>query len=103
MRSRYTGFVTGAVEHLWRTSHPGNEQLQGIDFERFKQETLNYCRQVDFAGLTIHQTWPEDEQGVAKVKFTAAYTLNGKADSMTELSSFVRHNGNWVYLKGDEE
>lgn len=102
MRSRYTAYVVGAVDHLYRTAHPTSDQIAGVDPEQFKKETGAYCQALTFTGLTIHQTWPADEQGVARVKFTAAYTLQNEPGAMTELSEFVRLNDRWVYLRGEE-
>ena len=42
-------------------------------------ETLQFCKAVEFTGLTVSQVWPEDGHGVARVLFTAAYRAAGKA------------------------
>lgn len=103
MRSRYCAYVTGNTAHLHRTTHPENDQVQGIEREQFDRETLQFCKAVEFTGLTISQIWPEDEQGVARVRFTAAYRTDGKDETFTELSDFVRLNDRWVYFRGKEE
>ncbi|HWI66219.1 MAG TPA: YchJ family metal-binding protein [Symbiobacteriaceae bacterium] len=103
MRSRYTAYVTGNTAHLFRTTHPDNDQVQGTDPEQFHRETLQFCKAVEFTGLTVSQVWPEDEQGVARVRFTAAYRGAAKEEAFTELSDFVRLDGRWVYLHGKEE
>lgn len=102
MRSRYTAFVVGNTAHLYRTTHPENDQVKGISPEQFAQETLQFCKAIDFTKLTIHQVWPEDEQGVARVHFTTEYTAAGKHETMSELSEFARLNGRWVYTHGEE-
>lgn len=103
MRSRYSAYVTGNVDHLYRTVHPSNPAVKGVDPQTFRKELLAYCRQVDFTGLAISGRWPEDEQGVARVLFTATYRFQGQEERMTELSEFVRLDGNWVYLAGTQQ
>jgi SEC-C motif-containing protein len=100
MRSRYSAYVTGNVVHLWRTTHPANEAVQGLSPEAFNRRTLAYCRQVEFLGLTVHQTWPPDAQGVARVSFTARYRSGGREGAFGEVSEFVRLEPGWVYLRG---
>lgn len=103
MRSRYTAYVAGNTAHLWRTTHPENDQVKGIDPAHFAQDTLQFCKALDFTKLIISQVWPEDEQGVARVLFTTHYLVGDKADTLTELSDFVKLNDRWVYLNGKEE
>jgi SEC-C motif-containing protein len=103
MRSRYAAFVTGNTNHLWRTSHPENEMVNGIDPEEFRRETLAYCQQVEFTGLTVHEALPPDEQGVAQVAFTAAYRMGDKEGKLKERSDFVQLDDRWVYRGGKEE
>lgn len=102
MRSRYSAYVTGNVAHLYRTTHPDNEAVKGIDREQFERETLAYCRHVEYKGLTIHQTEPPDAEGVAVVVFTADYKLGVQHGSLNERSEFVELAGRWVYWRGAE-
>lgn len=103
MRSRYSAFVSGEVAHLYRTTHPENEAVRGVDPDRYLRETLEYCRQMSFTGLTVHQTLAPDAEGVAQVLFTAAYEIGGKAGAFTELSDFLQVDGRWVYWRGKEQ
>ncbi len=101
MRSRYTAYVTGAVDYLYRTTHPDNPAVKGVDPARFARETLAYCRQAEFTRLTVRQNWPPDGAGVARVLFTAHYRTGGEADAFTELSDFVQDDqGRWLYHSG---
>lgn len=79
MRSRYTAYAIGAVEHLFRTTHPENEAVKGIEQERFLQETSTYCQSVSFERLTVHESTPPDKNGAAHVRFTAMYRLGNEA------------------------
>lgn len=101
MRSRYTAFVTGDVEHLYRTTHPKNEAVLGVSKATFCAETLAHCEQVNFRKLTVHQAYPEDEKGVARVLFTAEYETGDHRSSFAELSEFMKLDGKWVYYRGD--
>lgn len=100
MRSRYTAYAVGNAAHLFRTAHPEHESVKGLNPARFTRETLEYCRRMEFTGLIVHEAQPEDDAGVARVRFTARYRAGGKEDSFTELSDFVRHEGRWVYRSG---
>jgi len=102
MRSRYTAYVVGNTTHLYRTTHPDNDQVKGIPKEQFDRETLHFSKAVDFTKLSIKQVFPEDEQGVARVLFTTEYTAGDKQETFTELSDFVRLDGRWIYLNGKE-
>jgi SEC-C motif domain protein len=103
MRSRYSAFVTGSTAHLWRSTHPENEMVQGVEPEQFHRETLAYCQQVEFTGLTVHEARPADAQGVARVRFTATYRMGDATGALRELSDFVQVDGRWLYRRGEEE
>jgi SEC-C motif-containing protein len=102
MRSRYTAYVVGHAQHLYRTTHPDHESVRDVPRERYIRETEEYCKQIEFVGLTIHATWEPDEDGIAQVEFTADYILDGEASSFSERSSFVQVADRWVYLNGRE-
>lgn len=103
IRSRYSAYVVGNVDYLYRTTHPSNEALDGKTAEAYKNETLLYCQKVDFTGLTIHNIEPEDEKGIARGTLTAQYKVAGQEeDSFTERSEFIRVDGRLLYLNGTE-
>lgn len=88
MRSRYTAFVVGDVDYLFRTWHPKTRPHEiGVDPATVWQ------------GLVIHRTeqgLPGDDVGV--VEFTAMYQEHGRECSLHETSSFARRGGRWVYV-----
>ena len=93
MRSRYTAFVVGDEDYLFRTWHPSTRP-EGP-----------YCHSgTQWTGLTIHETvggGEDDETGL--VEFTASYrTGDGHggvvADALSERSRFTRRAGRWLYL-----
>lgn len=102
MRSRYTAFVLGHAEHLYRTTHPDNPAVNGVARERYLHETVDYCQEVEFVKLTIQGTWEPDEDGTAMVEFTAEWIVDGGAGAFTERSNFVPVDGRWLYHSGRE-
>lgn len=103
MRSRYTAYVVGSAEHLYRTTHPENEAVKGVERDRFLAETRTYCETISFDRLTVHEATPPDERGVAHVSFTAEYRLGGEVGSFTERSAFVQLDGKWLYHSGEHD
>ena len=97
MRSRYTAFVVGDEDYLFRTWHP-----------RTRPEGP-YCHPgTQWTGLSVDETvdgGAQDETGV--VEFTASYrTGDGRgavvADALHERSRFTRRAGRWLYLDAVE-
>lgn len=89
MRSRYTAFVLGAGDHLWRTWHPRTrpERVEPGD--------------VAWTGLTILDVvdgGPEDRTGV--VEFEARYSGPDGPGLQRERSTFERRGGRWTYVSG---
>ena len=93
MRSRYTAFVVGDEDYLFRTWHP-----------RTRPEGP-YCHPgTRWTGLVVHETvdgGEDDETGI--VEFTATYRSgDGRGgvveDAMRERSRFTRRAGRWLYL-----
>lgn len=94
MRSRYSAFVLGDEDHLFRSWHPRT------------RPPGPYCHPgTQWLGLRIESTaggGPEDEEG--EVSFIARYrTGDGRGgvveDELVERSRFVRRGGRWVYLE----
>ena len=88
MRSRYSAFALQDAAYLLK-SHHSSTRPAVVDFEP----------KLRWTGLEIVST----TGGTAfhtdgTVEFIAHYTESGCAGSMHENSSFVREDGNWVYL-----
>ncbi|EYT61798.1 hypothetical protein H483_0112430 [Dietzia sp. UCD-THP] len=89
MRSRYTAFVLGREDHLWRTWHPRTRpaRVEGGD--------------VEWVGLTILDVvsgGADDRIGI--VEFEARYVGPGGPAVLRERSEFERRGGRWTYLEG---
>lgn len=86
MRSRYSAFVVGDGEYLWRTWHP-----------RSRPESVNAAG-GQWRGLTILDVvdgGEHDARGV--VEFEARF-VDG---SLRERSRFEKRGGRWMYVDGD--
>lgn len=87
MRSRYTAFVHGNAEHLWRTWHPRTRPAQ-VEPDREREWTALEIQDVVDGG-------PDDDTGV--VEFTASYV----GGQQHERSRFARRAGRWFYLDAE--
>jgi SEC-C motif-containing protein len=86
MRSRYTAYVLGDVDHLFRSWHPAT-----------RPDDLDSLPRLDWRGLEILDVvegGPADDHGIVEFRATHA------AGSLHERSRFLRRAGRWVYLDG---
>ena len=98
MRSRYSAFATGEVEHLVRTlhpSHPDCELPRGVLVATLR----NTCKSYRYTGLTIEDHAESGETG--SVTFLAKVFDRGIDRSFRERSAFERVDGSWRYLSGE--
>ena len=95
MRSRYTAFVLGELDHVERTHAP---EAQG-DFVRAELEQT--AREVKWVGLEILRTSDGGEgDDTGTVEFAAKFQKDGATHVHHELSSFRRVDGAWAYVDG---
>jgi SEC-C motif-containing protein len=99
MRSRFSAFAKGEVDHLWRTLHPDHD-----DRHADRSEYLTHIRRglstLRYASLQILDTKDPDHEGVAQVLFLAEVWEKGRDASFIELSSFAHDGEGWRYLFG---
>ena len=90
MRSRYSAFVCERVDYLLATWHPSQ-----------RPESLTFDAGAKWLGLDVraHQVTGAD---TAEVEFVARYRVVGQAVRMHERSRFVREEGRWFYVDGDD-
>ena len=90
MRSRYSAFVLGDVPYLLATWHSSQRPAE------LKLETGG-----KWLGLEIkrHRVNGAD---TAEVEFVARFRVGGKAVRQHERSRFVREDGRWLYVDGEE-
>ena len=91
MRSRYSGYALGLVEHLRRTWDPAT-----------RPEPLDLDDGMTWRRLQIVDTargGPDDTEGV--VEFRASYRTEEGAGLLHERSRFRRDGDRWLYVDGD--
>jgi SEC-C motif-containing protein len=90
MRSRYSAFVRNDEAYLLASWHTHT---------RPKALGLSDQEPVKWVGLKVLSYISEDEK--ATVEFIARFKINGKAEKIHELSRFVKEQGRWFYVDGD--
>lgn len=95
MRSRFTAFATGDLEHLLRSWHPSTVPSRAELAESLSADT----RWLRLDVLDATGGGPFDSAGT--VEFTAiGRTAHGRF-TMHEVSRFVREAGGWLYVDGE--
>ena len=88
MRSRYSAYAVGRLDHVARTWHP-----------RTRPSRVEPTPGLVWTGLSIHRTesgQPGDDVGT--VEFTASYRTAEGSGAQHECSRFARRAGRWFYL-----
>lgn len=88
MRSRYTAFVLGRIDHLLATWHASTRPAE-----------LTLESGAKWLGLNVKDhalTGPD----AAEVEFVARFRVGGRAVRQHERSRFVREQGRWFYVDG---
>jgi SEC-C motif-containing protein len=91
MRSRYSAFVHARSDYLLATWHSST-----------RPASLELDARVKWLGLAVraHQATGAD---TAEVVFVARYRVAGQAVRLHERSRFVREDGRWFYLDGEQQ
>ncbi len=92
MRSRYTAFVLGKLDHIERTHVPEIRD----DFNRAEAERT--FASVEWRGLEILHTSEQEDAG--SVEFTIRFLHNGQELTQYETARFRRVEGGWLYEGG---
>jgi SEC-C motif-containing protein len=95
MRSRYTAYVRGAIDHVEATHHPRTVST----FDR--PAATAWARGAEWLGLTVVSTaggGPSDDTG--EVEFIARYRQEGSALSHHERARFEKVGGKWFFVDG---
>ncbi len=92
MRSRYTAYVVGALDHVANT-HAAEVR---DDFNRPEAERLS--RSCIFQGLEIRKATEDGDN--AQLDFVLRFKRDGKDMIQVELADFRRENGRWLYAGG---
>lgn len=90
MRSRYSAFVLQRRNYLQATWHAST-----------RPATLDFEPDARWLGLEVRSHRVLDAEH-AEVEFVARYRVAGRAVRLHERSRFVREDGRWYYLEGDQ-
>lgn len=90
MRSRYSAFVLARAEYLLATWHSST-----------RPASLDFDAGAKWLGLDVreHKVTGGD---AAEVEFVARYRVAGAAVRLHERSRFMREDGRWFYVDGDQ-
>jgi len=94
MRSRYTAYAFGAVEHIIDTTHPDSPHFRE-DTQAWRVELEHFCETMAFNGLSILDT--QSDQNGAEVHFRVHLSAQGEDHSFSERSLFHQVNKCWLY------
>jgi SEC-C motif-containing protein len=92
MRSRYTAYVVGALDHVANTHAVEVRD----DFNRAEAERL--ARHCIFQGLEIRETSENGDR--AQVDFVLRFKRDGKDMIQVEVADFRKEKGRWLYAGG---
>jgi SEC-C motif-containing protein len=95
MRSRYTAYVRGAIDHVIET-HAAETRAK-VD----RDAAARWSRDTQWLGLEILASsagGPTDDEGV--VEFIARGATRGTPFAQRERSRFRRVDGRWYYVDG---
>ena len=93
MRSRYTAFVRGDDAYLRFSWHPDA-----------RPRDVHVADDRRWLGLKIKAASAGGEDdAMGTVEFVARWKVGGRAERLHELSEFVRYEGRWVYLRGQQK
>lgn len=92
MRSRYTAYAVGALDHLLESLHPDHR----ADYDA--EGARRWAEGSDWLALEVRETVADEERGT--VEFVATYRRKGEKRSHHEIGRFERHKGRWYYTDG---
>ena len=97
MRSRYTAYALGRVDHILATTLEGSPAWD--DAEDWADRVRDWCAATRFVGLSILESpSPVGDHGL--VAFAATLSQDGVESVLRERSAFHRRDGAWFYHSG---
>jgi len=90
MRSRYIAWVLGLADYLRDTWHASTRPAAPPVFDPAER----------WLGLEVRRCMVNDTDH-ATVEFVARCKIGGRATRLHETSRFLRENGRWFYVDGD--
>lgn len=86
MRSRYTAFVEGQANYIFRTWHP-----------KTRPAHVTLDPSLEWISLVVH------DSSLQTVSFTAQWRRGSASGELREQSRFEQRAGRWFYLDGEIE
>lgn len=107
MRSRYTAFVFGDEDHLFRTWHPRTRprpplcdpsvRWRGVEVLRAQVRAGTSSEDEGDAATSLREPSP-----IGVVEFRAHWSdASGRSGVMHEVSHFEKRGGRWMYVDGN--
>ena len=90
MRSRYSAFVLERADYLLATWYSST-----------RPASLDFDAGAKWLGLEVREH-KHTGADAAEVEFVARYRLDGRAVRLHERSRFVREDGRWLYVDGEQ-
>ena len=97
MRSRYSAYALGLVDHILRTTHPDGPHYEA-DVERWRAEVQAFVDGTSFDRLEVLEARDDGERGI--VDFRAHLSGGGRSTVLAERSLFLEVDGRWLYHSG---
>ncbi|MBC7713525.1 MAG: YchJ family protein [Rhizobacter sp.] len=95
MRSRYTAFAVGALDHVEKSHHSSTRSELDMD------SVKSWANNSEWLGLEIRETDKGTEKDTTgKVEFKCKFIFNGAEQTHHELSTFEKENGEWFFVDG---
>jgi SEC-C motif-containing protein len=100
MRSRFSAYSIGLVEHIITTTDPSGPHWSP-DSARWKSDIRHFMDSTQFMSLEVIDSNTEAETGW--VHFSAQLHQGGSAHELSEKSHFVKHGESWTYHAAKDE
>ena len=100
MRSRFAAYALGLIDYVQRTTHPDSPHFE-TNTDAWTESVRGFCQLTRFETLAILSFTEDGDR--ATVTFRAGLTQSGHDASFTECSTFLKQEGNWLYLSGTPE
>jgi SEC-C motif-containing protein len=95
MRSRYSAFAKGELDHVEKTHLPATRK--DLDMEGVR----SWATQSEWLGLEIRETDKgQEKDSTGKVEFKCRFIFNGAEQTHHELSTFEKVDEDWFFVDG---
>ena len=94
MRSRFSAFALGLPAYLLMSWHPSTRPAS------LEPEPDTEWRRLQLVDVVAGG--PDDSEGVVEFRASYRHRVSGAAGVLHERSRFIRFDGRWVYVDGDQ-